>query len=150
MDLILWRHADAEDGAPDLGRALTPKGHKQAAQMARWLRGHLPEDTRVMVSPARRARETAQALVSDFETVQAVAPGATHEAVLAAAHWPQARRAVLVVGHQPTLGEVAAVLISGTPSEWLIKKGAICWITRRVRGGQAQVLLRAVMSPDLL
>jgi phosphohistidine phosphatase len=150
MDLILWRHADAEDGSPDLARALTPKGHKQAAQMARWLREHLPEDTRVIVSPARRARETAQALVSDFETVEAVAPGATHEAVLAASHWPQARRAVLVVGHQPTLGQVVAALISGTPSEWLIKKGGVCWITRRVRGGQAQVLLRAVMSPDLL
>jgi phosphohistidine phosphatase len=150
MDLILWRHADAEDASPDLARALTPKGHKQATQMARWLREHLPEDTRIVVSPARRAQETAQALVSDFETVEAVAPGATHEAVLSAAHWPQARRAVLVVGHQPTLGQVVAVLISGTPSEWLIKKGGICWITRRVRGGQAQVLLRAVMSPDLL
>ncbi|HEY7757791.1 MAG TPA: histidine phosphatase family protein, partial [Burkholderiales bacterium] len=74
MDLILWRHADAEDGSPDLARALTPKGHKQAAQMARWLREHLPEDTRVIVSPARRAQETAQALTSDFETTEAVAP----------------------------------------------------------------------------
>jgi phosphohistidine phosphatase len=150
MDLILWRHADAEDGSPDLTRALTPKGHKQAAQMARWLREHLPEDTRVVVSPARRAQETAQALTSDFETVEAVAPGASYEAVLSAAHWPRARRAVLVVGHQPTLGEAVAALISGTPSAWLIKKAAICWITQRVRGGQPEVLLRAVMSPDLL
>ena len=150
MDLILWRHADADDGVPDTARALTPKGHKQAAQMARWLREHLPEDTRVIVSPARRAQETARALVSDFETVAAVAPGATYEAVLNAAHWPRAKRAVLVVGHQPTLGETVAALISGTPSEWLMKKGAICWITRRVRGGQAEVLLRAAMSPELL
>jgi phosphohistidine phosphatase len=150
MDLILWRHADAEDGAPDLARALTPKGHKQAAQMARWLREHLPEDTRVIASPARRAQETAQALVSDFETVAAIAPGGTYDAVLAAAHWPRARRAVLVVGHQPTLGETVAALISGTPAEWLIKKGGMCWVTRRVRGGQAEVLLRAAMSPDLL
>ncbi len=71
MDLILWRHADAEDSADD---------------MARGLRAHLPADTRVIVSPARRAQETAQALPSDFDTVAAIAPGASHLAVLAAAH----------------------------------------------------------------
>lgn len=150
MDLILWRHAEAEDGAPDFERALTAKGHKQAAQMARWLREHLPEDARIIVSPARRAQETAQALTSEFETVAAIAPGASHAAVLAEAHWPKAKRAVLVVGHQPTLGETVGALISGAPSEWPIKKGAICWLTHRTRGEQTQVLLRAVMSPDLL
>jgi phosphohistidine phosphatase len=150
MDLILWRHADAEDGVPDLDRALTAKGHKQAAQMARWLRQHLPEDARVIVSPARRAQETAQALVSDFDTSDAIAPGASYGAVLIAAHWPRAAGAVLVVGHQPTLGQAAAALVSGTPSEWVIKKGGVCWISRRVRNGQAEVMLRAAMSPDLL
>ena len=34
MDLILWRHAEAEPGEPDLERALTPKGVKQARRMA--------------------------------------------------------------------------------------------------------------------
>ena len=34
MDLILWRHAEAEDGANDLARELTQKGHKQAARVA--------------------------------------------------------------------------------------------------------------------
>jgi phosphohistidine phosphatase len=150
MDLILWRHADAEDGVPDLDRALTAKGHKQAAQMARWLRQHLPEEARVIVSPARRAQETAQALVSDFDTSEAIAPGASYDAVLTAAHWPRAAGAVLVVGHQPTLGQAAAALISGTPSEWVIKKGGICWISRRVRNGQAEVVLRAAMSPGLV
>ena len=37
MDLILWRHAEAEAGEPDDGRALTSKGHKQAEKMAAWL-----------------------------------------------------------------------------------------------------------------
>ncbi|MFN0304779.1 MAG: SixA phosphatase family protein [Burkholderiales bacterium] len=86
MDLILWRHADAEDSADDMARALTPKAHKQATLMARGLRAHLPADTRVIVSPARRAQETAQALPSDFDTVAAIAPGASHLAVLAATH----------------------------------------------------------------
>jgi phosphohistidine phosphatase len=57
---------------------------------------------------------------------------------------------VLVVGHQPTLGEVAAMLISGHPSDWIIKKGAIMWLTHRIRGEDQQVVLRATLSPELV
>jgi phosphohistidine phosphatase len=90
MDLILWRHADAEDGVPDLERKLTDKGHKQAKQMAAWLREHMPDGTRVLVSPAARAQQTARALTDEFETVRAIEPGAAPEAVLTAAGWPPA------------------------------------------------------------
>jgi phosphohistidine phosphatase len=150
MDLILWRHAEAEDGVPDMARALTPKGEKQAAQMARWLREHLPKDTRVLVSPATRAQQTARALTSQFETERAIAPGASFASLLAKTGWPEAKGAVLVVGHQPTLGEVVAMLISGHPSDWIIKKGAIMWLTHRIRGEDQQVVLRATLSPELV
>jgi len=150
MDLILWRHAEAEDGVPDMARALTPRGEKQAAQMARWLREHLPKDTRVLVSPATRAQQTARALTSQFETERAIAPGASFASLLAKTGWPEAKGAVLVVGHQPTLGEVAAMLISGHPSDWIIKKGAIMWLTHRIRGEDQQVVLRATLSPELV
>jgi phosphohistidine phosphatase len=148
MDLILWRHAEAEDGAPDLQRALTAKGEKQAAQMARWLRAHLPAHTRVLVSPALRAQQTAKALTTDFVTEAAIAPGASYADVLKTAHWPRARGAVLVVGHQPTLGQVGAMLICGQPSDWALKKGAIMWLTHRVRDEGDQVVLRAALSPE--
>jgi phosphohistidine phosphatase len=150
MDMILWRHADAEDGFPDMARALTEKGHKQAAQMAHWLREHLPKGTRILVSPATRAQQTAQALTDEFQTVREIAPGASYAAVLAAASWSESKGAVLVVGHQPTLGHVAALLLSGTPAEWAVKKGAIFWLTHRLRGEQSQVVLRAALSPELL
>jgi phosphohistidine phosphatase len=150
MDLILWRHAEAVDGVPDMARALTPKGEKQAAQMARWLREHLPKDTRILVSPATRAQQTARALTSQFETERAIAPGASFASLLAKTGWPEAKGAVLVVGHQPTLGEVAAMLISGHPSDWIIKKGAIMWLTHRIRGEDQQVVLRATLSPELV
>jgi phosphohistidine phosphatase len=150
MDLILWRHADAEDGSPDLDRRLTDKGHKQAKQMATWLADHLPKDTRIIVSPAARAQQTARALGDKFETIHAIEPGASAQAVLAAAGWPKARHAVLVVGHQPTLGEVAALLMSGQPGEWSMKKGAVVWFSRRLRDEHAEVLLRAALSPELL
>ncbi len=111
MDLILWRHAEAEPGEPDLGRRLTAKGIQQAERMAEWLDRHLPATTRVLSSPADRAQQTALALKRKFRVEPEIAPGASPTALLAAAGWPDAREPVLVVGHQPTLGEVAALLL---------------------------------------
>ena len=150
MDLILWRHADAVDGSPDMTRKLTPKGHRQAAEVAKWLKKHLPPDTRVVVSPATRAQETVRALTDHFETDASLAPGAMPEAVLKAAGWPEAARTVLVVGHQPTLGEVAAHLMAEEPRAWSLRKGAFVWLEHRVRDAGSEVVLRAALSPDLL
>ena len=151
MDLILWRHAEAEPGEPDLGRRLTAKGIQQAERMAEWLDRHLPATTRILSSPADRAQQTAQALKRKFKVVDDLVPGATVSAVLDAAGWPDAREAVLVVGHQPTLGQAAAWLLSGEAVEWGIKKGAIWWLTNRARGERsAATVLRAAISPDLL
>ena len=150
MDLILWRHAEAVDGQPDLARELTPKGVKQAKAIARWLTSRLPRQTRIIVSPAERTRQTAAALTEDFEIDSQLAPGAPPTAVLAASGWPEHKGAVLVVGHQPTLGMAAALVIAGEPMPWSIKKGAIWWLSHRVRGEHPQIVLRAVISPDLL
>ena len=150
MNLILWRHAEAEDGMPDLARELTDKGRKQAAKMAEWLRPRLPKDVRILVSPAQRARQTADALDMHYEVVEQIAPGADAAQLLSAVGWPEATETALVVGHQPTLGRVVALLAIGEEGELTIKKGAIFWIARRVRGGGAQNVLRAVLSPDLL
>ncbi len=150
MDLILWRHADAVDGTPDMARKLTPKGIKQAKETAAWLRQRLPKDTRILVSPAQRALQTAQALTDDYDVVKEIAPGASAAAVLAAAGWPDSKSAVLVVGHQPALGMVAAMLIAGEPMPWSVRKSGVWWLSHRVRGEAPQVVLRAVMSPDFL
>jgi phosphohistidine phosphatase len=150
MDLILWRHAEAEPGEPDLGRRLTAKGLKQAERMGAWLDRQLPDATRVIVSPADRAQQTALALKRKFRTVDAIAPGASAAAVLAAAGWPEARDSVLVVGHQPTLGAVAALLLSGEEAYWAVKKGAIWWFSNRERVGSSATLLRVVIGPDFV
>ena len=146
MDLILWRHADAESGMPDDERRLTAKGIKQAERMAAWLKERLPKDTVILASPARRARETAQALTRKFEVTEEVGTGANSQAVLKVAAWPHGEGTVVVVGHQPTLGQTAALLLTGKPQEWSIKKGAIWWLARRGR----DTILRAVIAPDLL
>jgi phosphohistidine phosphatase len=150
MELILWRHAEAEDGVADLARELTDKGRKQAARMADWLNPRLPQDIRILASPSVRTLQTAQALGRGVKRVQALAPGASAAEVLAAAGWPDSAYPVLVVGHQPTLGEVAMQLLAGQPGDLSIKKGAIWWFQSRERAGQIEVVLRAVAAPDLL
>src|SRR5712675_1697985 len=135
MDLILWRHAEAEPGEPDLGRRLTAKGIKQAERMASWLEGRLPDTCRILVSPADRAQQTALALKRKFRTVPEIAPGATVASVLAAAGWPDAREPVLIVGHQPTLGEVAAFVLTGESASWSVRKAGVWWLSHRVRHG---------------
>jgi len=149
MDLILWRHAEAEDGSPDDTRALTPRGKKQAQLMAQWLVEHEPKKLWVVTSPAKRAVQTVSAFTDEFEIDRRIAPGCSVADILAATGWPDGHEAVLVVGHQPALGRLAALLLGGSEAEWSIKKGAIWWFSRRVREGEPQTVLRAVVSPDM-
>lgn len=160
MDLILWRHAQAvmleDEGATvafdlarDLARPLTPKGERQAARMAEWLNQRLPDTTRILVSPARRTQQTAEALGRRFRTVDAINPLAGIDDLLAAARWPDAREPVLIIGHQPTLGLLAARLLTGLEQPWSVHKGAVWWLRSRERDGQQQVVLHAVVPPDL-
>ena len=139
MDLILWRHADAHDGAPDLARELTPKGRGQAARVAAWLGNHLPQGYRLLASPAVRARQTAEALAVPITTEKLLAPGASVQAILQAAG---TAGTVVVVGHQPELGRTIAYLLCGEERDWAVEKAALWWLAGRS--------VRTVISPDLL
>jgi phosphohistidine phosphatase len=153
MDLILWRHAEAvpeKPGQDDMQRALTPKGERQAQRMAEWLNQRLAHSTRILVSPALRTQQTAKAIGRNFKTIEAIKPDASVEAVLKAARWPDASESVLIVGHQPTLGLVAAKVLSGTAQPWVMKKAAVWWLKSRDRESGTQVVLQAVQSPDSL
>lgn len=153
MDLILWRHAEAEvlqPGQDDLQRALTPKGERQARRMAAWLNHRLPATTRVLVSPARRCRQTAEALGRELRIVPTLAPEAPIEALIEAARWPRASEPVLICGHQPTLGRLAARLLADVDQDWAVKKGAVWWLRWRQRDGTAEVTLHGVQGPDAL
>lgn len=150
MDLILWRHAEAEAGEPDMSRRLTAKGVKQAERMAQWLDRHLPDTCRVLVSPADRAQQTALALKRKFKTVAELAPDVPAQAILSAANWPDARESALIVGHQPTLGQAAALVLAGEEKSWSIRKGGVWWLSNRSRSGGEAIVLRVVLSPDFV
>lgn len=152
MELILWRHAEAEPGNPDLPdaeRALTAKGQKQAAKMGEWLDRNLPNSCRILSSPAVRTVQTAKALGRKFKTHPALATDTTAEAILAAANWPEKQEPIVIVGHQPTLGRVASLLVAGVEQDWALRKGAICWIAQKADGETSTVYIKAVLPPDL-
>jgi phosphohistidine phosphatase len=149
VDLIVWRHAEAEEGVPDLERRLTAKGRKQAERVAQWLLQRLPARFSVIAGPAARAQQTAEALGVPVKTDRSLAPGATPAAIVKACGWPGYKGAAVVVGHQPDLGRALAELL-GAQSGFSIKKGGLWWISNRVRDEKDQVVVRAVVSPDLL
>ena len=153
MDLILWRHAEAvgeNEAEDDLARALTAKGERQAERMAEWLNRRMAHSTRVLASPAVRCQQTAKALGRKVRTIADLAPGGSVETVLRAARWPDAAEPVLIVGHQPTLGYVASLVVTGSAQPWAVKKGAVWWIRCRERDGVNQVVVQGVHGPEWL
>lgn len=151
MDLLLWRHAEAEPGQPDEGRRLTRNGEHQARLMAGWLHAHLSGKPRILVSPSERTRQTAAPFSEDYEVAADVGTEANADALLAATGWPDAGGTVVVVGHQPTLGVVAARLLGIEDESSLpVKKGAIWWFQSRVREGTREVVLKAVIPTSLV
>jgi phosphohistidine phosphatase len=66
------------------------------------------------------------------------------------AQWPQARSPVLVIGHQPTLGQVVAQVLGCTGHDFSVRKGSVWWLRSRHRMEEEQHLIHCVQSPDML
>ena len=148
MELILWRHAEAEPGEPDLERALTPKGLRHAARMGAWLDRKLPADCRVLVSPATRCIQTVEALGRRYNVLDALGTDSSAEAIIEAAGWPEHRQPALIVGHQPLLGHVASLAICGAKQDWRIRKAGVFWIEHQQSDGAPYI--RLVAGPDVI
>ena len=152
MDLILWRHAEAHEAQPgedDLARSLTPRGEKEAARMGQWLDRRLPDSARILCSPARRCEQTVLALGRKYKLRDELAPGTTPSQLLEPAEWPRGQRTVVLVGHQPALGQTLAHLLELPSGQCAVRKGGLWWLRRREREGQVQVVVMAVMTPEL-
>ena len=156
MDLILWRHAEAEEqpgdahGGSDLERSLTARGEKQAARMAVWLDRQLPERARILVSPARRCEQTALALGRKYKIRAELGPDALSVQLLELVQWPVNKLPILVIGHQPVLGQTIAYLLGLQDNDCAVKKGAVWWLRTREREGGSQTLVVTVQSPEVL
>jgi phosphohistidine phosphatase len=153
MDLVLWRHGEAEDWVPgcdDSQRALTPRGLKQAGRMAAWLDRQLPDGARVLVSPALRAQQTATALGRKYKIKSELDSDANAAQLLSIAQWPDGKGTVLIVSHQPVLGQVIAQLLCLSTSDCAVKKGAVWWLRNRERESMAQTVVVTVQAPEIV
>lgn len=153
MDLVLWRHAQAEDasiGMRDHARCLTRRGEKQAARIGAWLARELPHDARILASPARRTEQTVMALGRAYELCPRLAPGASVDDLLELAGWPDAHSTVLVVGHQPTLGQAISRLLGWNDGGCAVRKACVWWLRSAPGGAQGRATIVAVQPVDMV
>lgn len=149
MDLILWRHAEAEPGERDERRALTAKGIRHAARVGAWLDRQLPEQCRILVSPTVRCIQTADALGRRYNIHEALAPESNAERMLEICGWPTHRFPALLIGHQPLLGEAASLILTGEQQPWKIRKASVFWLSGEA-DGEDPPYVRLAVGADLI
>jgi phosphohistidine phosphatase len=164
--IILWRHADAapadiEQGEDDMQRQLTTKGLIQAKKMAVWLNHKLSEPSILVSSPAARAMQTAEALKQKAIEEYALRPSANFQEVLKFLADLEAkntteieteikpRKSLIIVGHQPWLGQLVTHLTGFSGAEISIKKGAIWWLRLSINTPHKYKVF-TVQTPTLL
>ena len=162
-NLIIWRHAEAEvnsNSGMDADRALTKKGQKDAAKMAKWLIKHLPENTEILCSPAKRCQETAKALEAlnttktliKIKTVDFLGINNSIETIAKEVLNEDTSRTLLLVGHQPNLGHLISKVLGMNERACVVKKGAVWWLRQRYTfndlRAKTQTYLFLVLHPD--
>ncbi|WP_058836171.1 SixA phosphatase family protein [Luteimonas abyssi] len=124
-ELILLRHAHADaalPGQPDLDRPLSATGHAEAESAARWLLEKRLVPDQVLCSPARRTRETLEVALGVLGYVDQRLESSIYEATpgalaLLLERYRDTER-VLLVGHNPGLERLAALLHSGQTGDY--------------------------------
>ncbi|SCC93264.1 putative Phosphoglycerate/bisphosphoglycerate mutase [Thiomonas sp. X19] len=161
LHVIFWRHAEAEDidadadakaaDQADLRRALTRQGRRDASRVAAWIKAHVPKPWVVCASPALRARQTAMALVDYPVDEPRLAPDCGVDDLLAViADHDDAHSALVLCGHQPTMGSAALRWLSGCEQAFSLRKSGLVWVAERQRESASARMLRACISADLL
>lgn len=153
MDLILWRHAEAEDAgkeANDMKRCLTKRGERHAARMAKWLDRQLHERVKIFCSPADRCIQTVQPLGRKFKIKDELSIHYDHSDLLTLSQWPNAKSTVLIVGHQPTLGFAIGQALGIREISFSIKRGSVWWLRSSDSGEEYHANLVTIQSPELL
>jgi len=137
MRVVLFRHGiagsrDARRWPNDALRPLTARGRERTEQAARGLKRLYPV-TRILSSPLLRASQTAEilraayGLTREIEVVPALAPIGSHREILTRLAALKPAESVALVGHEPDLGKLAAVLVFGAPNGNLpLKKAGVC------------------------
>jgi len=162
MRLYIVRHAiAAPHGTPgvlDSDRALTQEGIRKMQQAAAGLRslGYIPE--LLLTSPLIRASQTAEILLEAFgnkvelKVTSALAPsGKRQELYREIAQCAKKLNSLMLVGHQPSLGEIAGEIAWGSPERYIeLKKGGACAIEMESTQGVPKGTLVSLLTPSIL
>ncbi len=156
-NLILWRHAEAEDqslSGQDADRVLTKRGQKDAQKMAKWLAQYLPDNAEIWCSPARRCLETVSTLHNltgiKVKEVEFLGVNSSVERIAKEVVNEEINRTIVIVGHQPNLGLLISKLSGMNQDACVVKKCAVWWLRQRLvdEGKTLQTYLFAVHHPD--
>jgi len=137
MILYIVRHSDAvpsgTPGVPEDERPLTDKGTKKMREIARGLRAVDVKPELILSSPLPRARRTAEIVVEEMgggiplKLTDALSPSGNRSALYREFRTDRKLSAVMIVGHQPALGEIAGEIAWGSAEHYLeLKKGGVC------------------------
>lgn len=162
MNLYLLRHGPAEERdarryPDDRLRPLTPEGCRKMRHVAAGLRAlELDFDT-WLVSPYLRARQTAEIVAAacgakpKLQLADELAPeGGMRRLVRRLAEQPAEAHHILLVGHEPCLGELAGYLLAGKSLPLALKKGGVCLLAVAVPAGPASAVLEWLLTPRQL
>ena len=159
LNLFIWRHADALDTLPDIDRPLSVRGHRDASRVAKAISKKLDEKSCIVSSPALRARETVEPLIArmslELRIDERLAPGVGIDDVLGVLEETITAcndddPTIVLVGHQPWVGQLSRRLLTDAPGDWSVKKASAWWLVRRSRDGSTEWTLRSVLDPDLV
>ena len=161
MTFYVVRHAIAEEALPggdDAGRRLTAEGRRKMRGVVRGLRGIGVEPDVILTSPLVRARETADILVAGLRGVpeprmlDALGSDVAPEDTLKALRVFGRNQQVMVVGHEPNLSSVLALLLTGSSDGVTIelKKGSCAAVEVGVFEPRAGAVLRWLLPPRTL
>jgi len=164
MRILLIRHGKAEDrglvsslsSKKDALRALTETGRRDMRKAAKGLRKLAPDIDVIMSSPLVRARETAEIVakvfgVNEIAEQPLLSPGSDAAALLTALQRYADGSTVALVGHEPDMGLLAALLLVGKETELLVfKKGACALIEFNAKPAAGRGKLSWLLQPGQL
>jgi len=161
MKLYIVRHAIAQDrgsvGISDQDRALTEEGREKMRRASAGLRslGYIPE--LLLTSPLLRARQTADILLEELgkgielAVTPALSPSATRQELYRLIGLHSKRNSLMLVGHQPSLGEIAGEIVFGSSERFIeLKKGGVCAIEIEGVRGTPKGRMVALVTPSIL
>ena len=159
MELYLFRHGIAEDAPPgrsDSSRALTDAGRERSAAVAKMAREAGVAPSLIASSPYLRAVQTAEVAAKEFGYSGGsgcgcllLVPHGTPEAVWSDIRELHDETAVLLAGHEPLMGYLAAYLLNAPGLQVDMKKSAMVRIDLATLGVAPRGMLRWMIIPKL-